>query len=116
MASILQFPSDELKGLSFLEQQVRALLTQRGADDQLIDFAASTLRDVYQRHSEAEDYSVELQMPGHLSEAEASSLATSVQAAVETVRDENHAIIVRLIAELVMAEVRNFQCERERDA
>ncbi len=115
MASILQFPSNELKGLSFLEQQVRALLAQRGADEQLIDFAASTLRDVYERHSQAENYSVELQLPGQLSQQEAEDLAASVQSAMEDVRNENHAIMVRLIAELVMAEVKNFQCQRELD-
>ncbi len=113
MASILQFPANELKGLNFLEQQVRQMLSQRGADEQLIDFAASTLRDVYQRHSNAENYQLEIELPSSLADNEAQQLTASVQAAIEHIRDENHGILIRLIAELVLAEVKNFQCERQ---
>jgi hypothetical protein len=115
MASILQFPSNELNGLTFLQQQVRALLTDRGADEQLIEFAASTLSDVYERHSRAENYNFELPLPEHLESEEVDALTTAVEAGIENIRNENHAIIVRLIAELVLAEVRNFQCRRELD-
>ena len=113
MASILEFPSQRAQGLAFLEQQVRQLLAERGADDELIDFAAETTRRVYERSIDAENYSFSVTLPDGISEDDAAALRGSIREGVERIRDENHAVVIRLIAELVMAEVRIFQANRD---
>ena len=113
MTNVLEFPSQRAQGLAFLDQQIRELLTARGADQELIDFAADTVKRVYERSIEAENYSFNVALPKGISDAGAEALRLSIKEGVERIRDENHAVVIRLIAELVMAEVRMFQARRE---
>jgi hypothetical protein len=113
MADVLEFPSQRAQGLAFLEQQIRQLLAERGADQELIDFAADTVRRVYERSVEAENYSFSVALPEGISDGDAEALRESIREGVEHIRDENHAVVIRLIAELVMAEVRMFQASRD---
>lgn len=115
MAQVLEFPSQRVQGLAFLEEQIRELLTTRGADEELVDFAANTVREVYQRNIDAENYSFRLEVPASISEEDAASLRQGIESGINQIRDENHAIIVRLIAELVLAEVKLFQHQRQPD-
>lgn len=112
MAKILQFPSQQVQGLAFLEEQLKELLLARGADQELVDFAAVTVSDIYQRNAQAENYDFSLTLPAGIDESSAEQLREGVQAGIEGIREENHAIIVRLIAELVLAEVKIFQHQR----
>jgi hypothetical protein len=113
MAAILQFPSQQVQGLAYLEEQLRDLLLARGADQELIDFAARTVSDVYQRNAQAENYDFSLALPAGIDESSAEQLQEGIQAGIVGIRTENHAIIVRLIAELVLAEVKIFQYQRD---
>jgi len=112
VAQVLEFPSQRVQGLAFLEEQIRELLAARGADDKLINFAANTVREIYQRNIEAENYDFRLEVPGNISEEDAETLRCGIEEGLRQIRDENHAIIVRLIAELVLAEVKLFQHQR----
>ncbi len=113
MANVIEFPSQRAQGLAFLDQQIRELLSARGADDELIDFAATTVKQVYERSVAAEDYSFQVSLPEGLSDDDAESLRGSIFEGVAKIRNENHAVVVRLIAELVLAEVRYFQARRD---
>lgn len=112
MATVLEFPSQQVQGLSFLESQLRDLLGAKGADEELMAFAAKTVREIYERYATAENYSFSLELPGDISPGSSNQLKQDIQAGIEQIRGENHAIIVRLIAELALAEVRRFQLER----
>ena len=79
----------------------------------MINFAADTVKRVYARSVEAEDYSFSVTLPDGISGADAEALRQSIRRGVERIRDENHAVVIRLIAELVMAEVKMFQARRE---
>jgi hypothetical protein len=113
VSNILEFPSQRIQGLDFLDQQIRQLLRTRGADEELIDFAAETVKRVYDRSIEAENYSFSVTLPEGVAYEEAEVLRESIRRGLERIRDENHAVVIRLIAELVMAEVRMFQSQRE---
>ncbi len=113
MAEVIEFPSQRTQGLAFLDQQIRELLGNRGADDELIDFAATTVKRVYERSVAAEDYSFQVSLPEGVSTEAAEALRQSISQGVERIRSENHAVVIRLIAELVMAEVRMFQASRD---
>jgi hypothetical protein len=115
MAKILQFPSARIQGLSFLEEQLRELLRNKGADQELMDFAASTVRTIYQESAAAENYSFSLSLPECVDEAGAGELQEQIQQGIAEIRKENHAIIVRLIAELALARVQLFQLQRGPD-
>lgn len=113
MARILEFPSQQVQGLAFLKDQIRDLLASKGADEELMNFAAATVGEIYQRHTQAENYGFTLTLPGSVDADAAALLQQDIEAGIQTIRAENHAVIVRLIAELTLAEVRSFQSERD---
>ena len=113
MAKILQFPSAQVQGMTFLEDQLRELLRGKGADQELMDYAASTVRDIYQRNVGAENYQLSVSLPDSVVEADASGLEQQIQQGIDGIRAENHALVVRLIAELALAQVQLFQLQRE---
>lgn len=112
MADILEFPSQQAQGLAFLDRQLRALLEAKGADEQLIDFAANQLTRIYADLSESEQYSFTVDLPDSISRHDRDRLYTQVNEGLEGIRKENHALMIRLIAQLVLAQVRLFQHER----
>ena len=112
MGEVLEFPSQQSQGLAYLDRQLRGLLRARGADDQLIDFAVAQLTRIYAEMSESEQYSFTVELPDGVSESDRDMIYRQVTAGLEGIRKENHALMVRLIAQLVLAEVKLFQHER----
>ncbi|MCB1703852.1 MAG: hypothetical protein KDI17_03265 [Halioglobus sp.] len=114
MGDILEFPSQQAQGLAFLDRQLRELLSSKGADEQLVDFAAGQLTKMYAALSESEQYSFTVSLPGHLNDAEKASLYQQINDGLEGIRKENHALLVGMLAQLVLAQVKLFQHERPR--
>jgi len=112
MGEILEFPSQQAQGLAYLDRQLRALLAARGADEQLIDFAANQLTRIYAELSESEQYSFGVELPESIAHEDKDRLHQQINTGLEGIRTENHALMVKLIAQLVLAEVRLFQHER----
>ncbi len=112
VGEILEFPSQQAQGLAFLDQQLRVLLASRGADQQLIDFAVDQLTRIYGELSESEQYSFAVELPESISAPDRDSIYRQITGGLEGIRRENHALMVKLIAQLVLAEVRLFQHER----
>lgn len=112
MGEILDFPSQQAQGLAFLERQLRALLAAKGADEQLIDFAANQLTQIYAQMSESEQYSFSVELPDSIKQDEKETLYQQINTGLEGIRKENHSLMVKLAAQLVLAEVRLFQHER----
>jgi hypothetical protein len=112
MADILEFPSLQAQGLAFLDRELRRLLEKRGADPALIDFAATQLTDIYSEITEQEDYQLKLAMPPELSAEAVESIREQVTEGLAAISRQNHAMLVRLAAQLVMARVQLFQRER----
>jgi hypothetical protein len=112
MGDILEFPSQQAQGLAFLDRQLRDLLTAKGADEQLVDFAASQLTKTYAQLSESEQYGFTVDLPAQLSDEERGSLYRQINTGLEGIRKENHALLVAMVAQLVLAQVRLFQHER----
>ncbi|MCB1699936.1 MAG: hypothetical protein H6985_12730 [Pseudomonadales bacterium] len=112
MGEILDFPSKRAQGLAFLDRELRALLTGRGADERLIDFAVSQLTRTYAQLSESEQYSFSIELPDAMDPRDRDSLNRQINAGLEGIRAENHSLMVQLIARLVLAELRLFQHER----
>lgn len=112
MGEILEFPSQQLQGLVYLDRQLRELLKTRGADDQLVDFAARQLTSTYAQLSESEQYSFTVELPAQLNGEQRDELYRQINTGLEGIRKENHALLVKMLAQLVLAEVRLFQHER----
>ena len=112
MGDILEFPSQQTQGLVFLDHQLRELLAAKGADEQLVDFAAKQLTRMYAQLSQSEQYSFTVELPAHLEPEESEKLYRQINDGLEGVRKENHALLVKMVAELVLAQVRLFQHER----
>ena len=112
MGEILEFPSQQAQGLAFLDRQLRTLLEAKGADEPLIDFAAGQLTRIYGELSDAEQYSFSVELPQSSDREERDRLHQQITAGLEGIRKENHALMVKLVAQLVLAEVRLFQHQR----
>ncbi|MEH6584961.1 MAG: hypothetical protein V7720_00300 [Halioglobus sp.] len=112
MGNILEFPSEQAKGLAFLDRQIRLLLTKKGADDELIDFAAQQLTRVYKRIKDSEQYCLGICLPEDLSEEQRAALKLDINAGLETIRKENHGLMIELVAQLVLTQVQIFQLQR----
>ena len=112
MGDILEFPSQRTQGLAFLDRQLRELLAAKGADERLVDFAAKQLTKTYAHFSESEQYSFTVELPSHLGQDERDKLYREINAGLEGIRKENHALLVKMLAQLVLAEVKLFQHER----
>lgn len=113
MGDVLEFPTSRAQGMAFLESQLREILTHKGADEQLIAFAVEQLVRVYERINESEQYSFSVHLPEGLAQTEKDTLHGEINAGLETVRRNNHALLLELVAQLVLAEVKLFQHQRE---
>jgi len=113
MGDILDFPTSKAQGMAFLESQLRDILARKGADDQLIDFAVAQLVKVYARINDSEQYSFSVRLPDGLSGKEKAALQADITTGLETVRRNNHALLLELVAQLVLAEVKLFQHQRD---
>lgn len=116
MADILSFPSQQAQGLTFLDRQLRELLATKGADEELIDFAAKQLTSIYSKLSVSEQYNFEVELPLQLSQQisvqDRDELYQQINGGLDGIRKENHALLVELVAQLVLANVKLFQHER----
>ncbi|MFK8048736.1 MAG: hypothetical protein AB8B81_09900 [Halioglobus sp.] len=111
MGKVYEFPSQQVQGLGYLDKELRKLLESKGADQQLIDFAATQLTDIYAQLSESEQYIFSLTVPAGMSEEDREDLNQQINVGLEGIRQENHAMMVKLVAQLVLAEVRLYQHE-----
>ncbi len=112
MGELLEFPSSRVQGLAFLDRKIRELLAARGADQELVDYAARQLTEIYSRVQQAEQYHFSVRLPEGVAEPEATALKVDIEAGLEGIRRENHATALELIAELVLARVQLFQSRR----
>ncbi len=112
MGRVFEFPSQQVQGLAYLDRQLRSLLESRGADPQLVDFAATQLTQIYAQLSESEQYVFSLRLPEGMCAEERESLSQQIDSGLEGIRQENHAMMVKLVAQLVLAQVKLYQQER----
>ncbi len=113
MAKVLEFPSQQVQGLAYLDTQLRTLLASKGADQALIDFAAGQLTRSYAELSESEQYSFSIALPAGINDADSEALNQQINTGLEGIRAENHALMIKLVAQLVLTKVQLFQHERE---
>ncbi len=113
MGTVLEFPSQQAQGLAFLDRQIRQLLTTKGADEQLIDFAAGKLTEIYSRIHASEQYQFSVRLPEGLEPTERDALQIEINAGLEGFRKENHSLLLELVAQLVLSEVQLFQARRD---
>ncbi|MFT5709981.1 MAG: hypothetical protein ACI8QT_000669 [Halioglobus sp.] len=113
MGKVLEFPSQQAQGRAYLDTQLRKLLTSKGADQILIDFAAKVLTQTYAELSESEQYSFSIALPMGISESDSAELNRQINTGVEGIRAESHALMVRLVAQLVLTKLQLFQRERD---
>ena len=112
MAQVLEFPSQESRAFTFLERELRALLTQKGADEALIQYAIDALTSVYREMTEAESFSFQVDLPSSLSATEVDKLDQQITAGIDDLRAHHHTLALKLAARLVLTEMKLFQHER----
>lgn len=115
MADVLEFPSRESRAYAFLEQQLSALLADKGADDALIAFATETLQSVYGELSESSEFNFRVDLPANITLDEAERLRQQIAAGIDEMRQAHHDVLVKLAARLVLTEMRLFQEQRPDD-
>lgn len=113
MGTVVEFPAQSAQGSAYLQKQLRALLAAKGADDALIEFAIKQLATSYNRLSETEQYTFSVHFPASLSGDEKARLQEEINAGLEGIRSENHALLLELIARLLLTEMRLYQEQRQ---
>lgn len=113
MGNVLEFPSQQAQGLAFLDRKLRRLLGDKGADEELIEFAARRLTEIYASINTSEQYSFSIRLPDGLESGQRDSLQLEINAGLESIRKDNHGLLVELVARLVLAEVQLFQLSRD---
>ena len=113
MADVLEFPSQEARAFAFLERELRGMLTARGADDALIQFALDALTSVYAELDDASDFSFRVDLPTAITQEEAERLQWQIAEGVDGLRSQHHSLVLKLAARLVLTEMKLFQHERE---
>lgn len=113
MGTVLEFPSQQAQGLAYLDQQLRQLLRIKGADDELIDFAAKQLTTTYCALTETQPYQFSVQLPPDMNEADSSRLYSEIETGLQGIRAESHSLMIELVAQLVLTKVQLFQHERD---
>ena len=109
MGKVLEFPSQQVQGLAYLDTQLRQLLASKGADQQLINFAAEQLTRTYAELAESEQYRFSIHLPPGLAEDDSNELRRQIDSGLKGIRAENHALMIKLVAQLVLAKVQLFQ-------
>ena len=112
MAEILEFPTRERQAFAFLEEQLRQMLSAKGADDRLIEHAITSLTDVYAELQRDSDCHFEVRLPAQLSHDESEHLQVDIACGIEQLRKTHHDLTLRLAARLVLTELKLFQHER----
>ena len=109
MGKVLEFPSNRAQGMAYLEAQLRRMLVAKGADDNLIDFATSQLTDIYGHVADAEQYNFSVQLPAGLSEEQQLELHAQISEGLESMRRENHSLMLELSAQLLLTRMHLYQ-------
>tara|TARA_R110000823_G_scaffold307678_4_gene430944 strand:+ start:3721 stop:4065 length:345 start_codon:yes stop_codon:yes gene_type:complete len=112
MGDVLEFPSQQAQALAYLERQLSLLLRSKGADEQLIAFATAQLSDIYSRVSATEQYGFSVELPDGLSAAQCNALEGEINTGLQSIHRANHALLLELVAQLLLAKVRLFQQQR----
>ena len=115
MVDVLEFPSQEKRAFAFLERNLRALLSTKGADEALIGFALDALTSVYKELATDSDCSFSVDLPPNIEESDALRLQQQIADGVEGIRRQHHNLVLRLAARLVLTELKLFQHERTDD-
>ena len=95
------------------DSQLRALLCAKGADEQLIDYAADQLTSIYASLNQKEHYSFDIELPCDLSDSHRQAMEREISNGLEGIRQENHNLMLELVAQLVLTQVKLFQAQRD---
>ena len=113
MAEILEFPTREAQAFSFLREPRDRLLRQKGAEDQLINYVVASLTDVNSKLQTDSACHFEARLPRHISGPEAETLRQDIAEGIVRLRRKHDDLTLKLAAQLVLAELRLFQHERQ---
>lgn len=112
MPKVLQFPSREKQAYQFLTEQLAALLSKKGADQELINHATQLLSKVYGEVEDA-DFSFSVDLPPGIDFEDAERLQQQIGEGVEALRKHHHSLTLKLAAKLLLTELKLYQQARD---
>ena len=112
MAEILEFPTREKQAFAFLEEQLRHMLSAKGADDRLIEHAIASLKDVYAELQRDSDCHFEVRLPEQLSREESLHLQEDIASGIAQLRKTHHNSTLKFAARWVLTDLKLSQHER----
>ena len=112
MSNVLKFPSREKQAYQFLTEQLSALLSEKGADQELIAHATQLLSKVYGELEDA-DFSFVVDLPPGIELEDAERLQQQIGEGVEALRKHHHSLTLKLAAKLLLTELQLYQQARD---
>ncbi|MFT4614244.1 MAG: hypothetical protein ACI9NT_001388 [Bacteroidia bacterium] len=112
MGTVVEFPAQGARGIAYLETQLRQLLSAKGADEKLLEFAVEQLLTSYNHLRESERYSFSVRFPDTLTESQQQNLQDEINSGLEGIRAKNHTLLLELTAQLLLTRIQLFQQQR----
>ena len=112
MSNVLEFPSREKQAYQFLTEQLSALLTEKGADQELINHATQLLSKVYGELEDA-DFSFSVDLPNGIELGGSKPLQQQDCQGVRGLAQQHPFLTLKLAAKLLLTELQLYQQGRD---
>ena len=111
MATIIEFPGN-LSRQSQTEGELRQMLKGIGADDELVEYAAQRFRLL--QSNQREISRIQLSFINSIDQAELKNIGDQIEASLKMIDERYLNLLSSLKSQLLFAEIKLFQYERER--
>lgn len=102
--------------MSFLEDEIRKLMAEKGESEEATRIALETLKDVYSRYCDIGKKSFSLQLPPSLSEEQVQAIQEQVLDGIHLLTEEHSHMLNRLAAELVLTKIQLFNLLKDQES
>lgn len=108
------FKSDQ--SLKEIQDSIQQVLVQKGADDEIVNFALSRAEELFKKYADLGDYSVSLSLNADVPLSEQEKLYSQVNQLIKQVQDKLSKANSDLLIELLFAEIKLFQYRRDAES
>ena len=116
MGDVIDFPSNAQKGMTFLENGIRDLLSSKGENEESIEITLEILKDVYEKYGDIGKQSFHLKLPSYLEIEHIEFISQQVTEGVQMLNKEHAKVINKLASELILTKLHLYRLNLEKNS